>query len=192
MTGIFWLTLGLGCFVMSYVGRDRWQSQRIKSGWSILKNGAFSFNGFWLAYFGVIMFLGLIVAALAYVACATYDPVDGLVGCGPPGVWGSVELVLFTFFAFASPGISFGLFSTPEDANGDPVDLGISGPSGYAVTIQNGQGAPPSYAYVNTGGVAVVRLGSRCPECNHYILAPVASCPFCSQMFCFRSDHEAK
>ncbi len=169
MTGIFFLTIGIGCFIIDYVGRDRWQGPKVRSHWSLMRHGVMPFNKFWLGLFGVVMGLGGMLAALAYYACSTINPVIGLTGCGPTGVWGSVELVLFTSFAFASPGLAFGLLSSPEDSMGNPVDLVISGPSSWIVDAGNG-----NYAIVRA------RRGDPCPRCGTLVSSPV--CPECGAL----------
>ncbi len=49
MTGLVFVTLGIGCFVMSYLGRDRWQGHgdviaSSKSRWSVLPDGVMGFS----------------------------------------------------------------------------------------------------------------------------------------------------
>jgi hypothetical protein len=167
---------------MSYVARNKWQGSNVRSHWRLMRDGVMPFNKFWLAYFGVVMALGFMLAGLAYWACSDINPLTGLTGCGITGVWGSVELCLFTSFAFASPGVAFGLFSTPEDVLGNPVDLGITGPSAWVIPTGNQvNGRDTGFAVIRA------RVGDYCPACRNLIVNDSPTCYSCNAGLLFKS-----
>ena len=169
MTGIFFLTIGIGCFIMSYVGRDRWQGPKVRSHWSLMRHGVMPFNKFWLGLFGVVMGLGGMLAALAYYACSTINPVIGLTGCGPTGVWGSVETRVIHLVCFRLSGVGLWTALLTRRFYGEPCGLGHLGPSSWIVDAGNG-----NYAIVRA------RRGDPCPRCGTLVSSPV--CPECGAL----------